>query len=175
MLIAARVDSLVVAGIVVPTRSPIFLSIVAIHVIAGLTAVAAGLVAMTSPKGLERHVQAGTLYYRALVAVVGSMTILTAMRWPEDATLLAIGWSAMACAVVGRYAIRFSGLHRYRNHIGGMGTSYVLMLIAFYVDNGHSLPIWKNLPAALYWAIPAGIGGPLIARAMARHARAGKT
>jgi hypothetical protein len=27
-----------------------------------------------------------------------------------------------------------------------MGLSYVLMLIAFYVDNGKQLPIWKDLP-----------------------------
>jgi len=28
----------------------------------------------------------------------------------------------------------------------GMSLSYVLMLIAFYVDNGKQLPIWKDLP-----------------------------
>jgi hypothetical protein len=31
-----------------------------------------------------------------------------------------------------------------------MGLSYILMLIAFYVDNGKQLPLWKNLPHFMY-------------------------
>jgi hypothetical protein len=27
-----------------------------------------------------------------------------------------------------------------------MGLSYILMLIAFYVDNGKQLPLWKDQP-----------------------------
>ena len=30
-------------------------------------------------------------------------------------------------------------------HITGMGTSYVLLLTAFYVDNGKNLPLWRDL------------------------------
>jgi hypothetical protein len=35
--------------------------------------------------------------------------------------------------------------------MSGMSLSYVLMLIAFYVDNGKQLPIWKDLPHVTYW------------------------
>jgi hypothetical protein len=50
-----------------------------------------------------------------------------------------------------------------------MGLSYVLMLIAFYVDNGKQLPLWKDLPHFTYWLLPLAIGVPLIARALLWH------
>jgi hypothetical protein len=50
-----------------------------------------------------------------------------------------------------------------------MGASYVLLLTAFYVDNGKSLPLWKELPAIAYWLLPAAVGVPLIMRAMLWH------
>jgi hypothetical protein len=50
-----------------------------------------------------------------------------------------------------------------------MGLSYILMLVAFYVDNGKQLPIWKELPHFTYWAIPLAIGIPLIIRALLWH------
>jgi len=31
------------------------------------------------------------------------------------------------------------------------------MLIAFYVDNGKQLPLWKALPHFMYWLIPAAV------------------
>jgi hypothetical protein len=50
-----------------------------------------------------------------------------------------------------------------------MGTSYILLLIAFYVDNGKSLPLWKELPSLTYWLLPAVVGLPLIVRALLVH------
>jgi len=50
-----------------------------------------------------------------------------------------------------------------------MGLSYILLLTAFYVDNGHSLPIWKDLPNIAYWVTPAAIGIPLVILALLRH------
>ena len=58
-----------------------------------------------------------------------------------------------------------------------MGLSYVLLLIAFYVDNGKNLPLWKDLPSVVYWLLPSAIGIPLIIWALLRHplARHSKT
>ena len=42
-----------------------------------------------------------------------------------------------------------------------MATSYVLMLTAFYVDNGKNLPVWRDLPHIAYWIVPATVGLPL--------------
>jgi hypothetical protein len=50
-----------------------------------------------------------------------------------------------------------------------MGLSYILMLTAFYVDNGKNLPIWRELPQIAFWLLPAAIGIPLIVRALMRH------
>ena len=47
-----------------------------------------------------------------------------------------------------------------------MGLSYILMLVAFYVDNGKQLPLWKDLPHFTYWLIPMAVGIPLIIRAL---------
>ena len=54
-------------------------------------------------------------------------------------------------------------------HITGMGLSYIALLTAFYVDNGKSLPLWKELPPISYWVIPAAVGLPLIARALRQY------
>ncbi len=51
-----------------------------------------------------------------------------------------------------------------------MGTGYVAMLTAFYVDNGPHLPLWDRLPPLTFWFLPAAIGAPIIARAV-RSAR----
>lgn len=48
-------------------------------------------------------------------------------------------------------------------------SSYVLLLTAFYVDNGKSLPIWRDLPPVTYWLVPAVVGIALIVRALLCH------
>jgi hypothetical protein len=54
-----------------------------------------------------------------------------------------------------------------------MGTAYVAMLTAFYVDNGPHLPLWDHLPVLAFWLLPSAIGAPVIARAIqqAKQAR----
>jgi hypothetical protein len=56
-------------------------------------------------------------------------------------------------------------------HITGMGTAYVAMLTAFYVDNGPHLPLWDRLPALAFWLLPSAIGAPIITRAVTRARR----
>ena len=51
----------------------------------------------------------------------------------------------------------------------GMSLSYVLMLIAFYVDNGKQLPVWKDLPHFMYWLLPLLVAAPLLIRALLHH------
>jgi hypothetical protein len=43
------------------------------------------------------------------------------------------------------------------------------MLIAFYVDNGKQLPIWRDLPHAAYWLLPILVAAPLLLRALLYH------
>jgi hypothetical protein len=53
--------------------------------------------------------------------------------------------------------------------MSGMGISYILLLTAFYVDNGKSLPVWRELPALAFWLLPAAIGAPILINALLRH------
>jgi hypothetical protein len=48
-------------------------------------------------------------------------------------------------------------------------SSYVLVLTAFYVDNGKPLPLWRTLPNWSYWILPAAIGAPFIVWALLKH------
>jgi hypothetical protein len=162
-------DMTIVAGIEIPSTNPMFLTVVGIHVLLGLTCTVTGAIAMLSQKRAGRHPRNGTIYFWCLAGVFLTAASLAAVRWAEDYHLFILGASSFAAAYLGREARR----HRWRSwvrlHIAGMGSSYVLLLIAFYVDNGRSLPLWKELPAIAYWLLPAAIGIPLIVRALLWH------
>jgi hypothetical protein len=49
-----------------------------------------------------------------------------------------------------------------------MGTSYMVLLTTFYVDNGPRLQLWDRLPVLAFWYVPSLIGLPLVLRAMVR-------
>jgi len=95
--------------------------------------------------------------------------MLAALRWAEDYHLFILGALAFAAASFGRTAHRRRWRGWVRLHISGMGLSYIFMLTAFYVDNGKSLPLWKELPPIAYWLLPSAIGLPLIIWALVRH------
>jgi hypothetical protein len=158
-----------VAGIDIPSTNPMFLAVVGVHVLLGLTCTVTGIVAMLSPKRAGRHPRYGTIYFWCLAGVFLTATTLAAVRWAEDYHLFLLGATSLAAASVARQARRKRWRHWARLHITGMGASYVLLLIAFYVDNGISLPLWKELPPAAYWLLPAGVGIPLIVRALLWH------
>jgi hypothetical protein len=50
-----------------------------------------------------------------------------------------------------------------------MGASYILLLTAFYVDNGKSLPLWRELPEIAFWILPSAIGVPIIVYVLLTH------
>ena len=159
-----------IAGIEIPSTSPAFLTIVGVHIALGLICVVTGFVAMMSRKGRGRHSTFGTIYYWCLSAVFASATALSAMRWAENYHLFILGTLSFAMAFLGRSAARQPQPHRrFDLHVAGMGLSYVFMLTAFYVDNGKSLPLWKELPPIVLWLLPAVVGIPIIARALLRH------
>ena len=160
---------LILGGIPLPSDTPLFLALIAIHVLAGLTCVVAGAVAMLSPKRRGRHPSAGRIYYWALAVVSATMAVLAAFRWSEDWPLFVLGALSFACATFGRSARRRLWRNWARLHMTGMGGSYILLLTAFYVDNGKNLPLWRSLPQAAFWILPSAIGLPIWAWAFLRH------
>jgi hypothetical protein len=159
-----------ILGDQVGSTAPVFLAFLAVHVIAGLIAVATGATAALARKGSPRHIRAGRSYYRAITVVFATATALSIMRLRQDYYLFIIGAVAFTAATIGDQ-------HRRRHrpgdtgHITGMGVSYVAMLTAFYVDNGPHLPLWDHLPNLTFWLLPSAIGTPIIARAVARARR----
>jgi len=159
-----------ILGIEIPSNDPVFLAvIVGIHIPLGLACVALGAAAMFSEKRRGRHSTLGNLYYWCLLALCASATFLSVMRWHENYHLFILGVLSFASAWFGRAALRQRWRYWVRLHITGMGLSYVLMLIAFYVDNGKQLPLWKDLPDVMYWLLPLAVGIPLIVRALLWH------
>jgi hypothetical protein len=160
-----------ILGDQVGSTAPVFLAFLALHVLAGLTAVLTGAIAALARKGSPRHIRAGRWFYRAITVVFATATALSAMRWRQDYYLFIIGAIAFTAATIG-----YQHRRRHRpgdtGHITGMGIGYTAMLTAFYVDNGPHLPLWDRLPVLTFWLLPGAIATPLIARAVlrARHA-----
>lgn len=123
---------------------------------------------MLSTKGRGRHSNFGTAYFWCLLGVAVTMAALSAMRWAEDYPLFILGALSFLAAYFGRAAIR-RGMPRC--HLIGMGASYILMLTAFYVDNGKNLPVWRELPQITFWIVPAAVGIPLMAYYLVRLPR----
>lgn len=142
--------------------------VIVIHVAAGLTAVIAGATAMLSAKRPGRHPCAGTIYVLALVVVCTTAVALAIAR-PHTAFLLILGTIALTAAGTGYAARRIRWRGWLGHHILGMATSYIVLLTAFYVDNGPRLPLWNLLPPLTFWFLPATIGIPLLLRALHRH------
>src|SRR5690348_7067806 len=153
-------------GIIIPSADPVFLGVVAIHVGLGLVCVLSGIGAMLAAKGPGRHARFGTLYFYGMAGLFSTMAFLAAERWREDYHLFVLGALAFALVVVARQAARRGNL---RTHMLCMGSSYIVMLTAFYVDNGKNLPVWRSLPEIAYWTVPALIGVPVILWAFRRH------
>src|SRR5215207_5174791 len=86
-------------GLPIPSDSPVFLAVLAVHVVAGA-------VAMLSPKRPGRHPRLGRVYYRCLAVVTVTMALLSAMRWREDYHLFALGVLAAAAALAGLSGVR---------------------------------------------------------------------
>jgi hypothetical protein len=160
-----------VAGIEILSADPIFLAVVGVHVVLGLVSTVTGAIAMLSQKRAGRHPRYGTMYFWCLAGVFLTATGLAAARWAEDYHLFVLGALSFAAASFGRQARRLRGRNWARLHITGMGTSYVLLLMAFYVDNGKQLPVSHFT----YWLLPLAVGIPLIVRALLWHPLARQT
>jgi hypothetical protein len=148
----------------------LFSVLLVFHVLAGMTCVATGAATALSPKRRGRHPVVGRVYVWGLATVFVTSSAMSALRWTEDAYLFVLGTLALGCALLGLSARR----RRWRGwttaHILGMSGSYIVLLTAFYIDNGPRLPFWNQFPAIAFWIGPTLIGVPIVLRALRRHA-----
>jgi hypothetical protein len=160
---------IVIAGISIPSTSPLFLAGVGLHFLFALLCAISGAVAMLSPKRAGRHPRFGSIYFWSLGGVFVTATVLTIAKWSDDYLLFFLGLLSFAAAILGRQARRSQWLRWPRWHVTGMGISYIVMLTAFYVDNGKNLPVWRGLPAISYWLAPSIVGLPILLYVLVRH------
>lgn len=162
-------DSTIIAGIELPSTDPLFLAIVTAHIVLGIACVTTGPIAMLSAKRPGRHSLYGTWYYWTLTLVFVTASALSLMRWEANYHLFVLGVLAFGAVHIGRESHRRRWTNWIPVHITGMGSSYILLLTAFYVDNARQLPIWKDLPHWTYWTMPAIVGVPIMVRALLLH------
>lgn len=158
-----------IEGFVIPYDGTAFLVVLGIHVIAAIVCVVSGLWAMLSEKRKGAHTKSGSVYFWSLLVVFITATLIAIDRWQEDYHLFILAVVSFAAAFVGRMLVRKKGKLWPVVHISGMGLSYIFLLIAFYVDNGKFLPLWKELAPYWYWLLPLLIGIPLLVRTLVRH------
>jgi len=158
-----------IGGIPLPSDAPLFLLLIGVHIVCGSVCVLAGLGAMLSAKRPGRHPWCGTAYVWSLSGVFATMAVLSLLRWAENWHLFALGTASFSSALLGRAARRNLWWSWIPIHIVAMSVSYVLLLTAFYVDNGKNLPVWNQLPQIAFWLLPPVIGGPLIIWQLLRH------
>jgi hypothetical protein len=156
-------------GIEIPSTSPVFLIVVGAHVLIGLAAVVFGAIAIFSKKQRGRHPRFGICYYWAIIGTTVTAALLTAVRFAENVDVMTLGLLCLGAVWFGRTALRRRWPHWARLHLTGMGLSYILLLTAFYVENGADLPLWNRLPTIAYWLIPGAVGIPIIVFALMFH------
>jgi hypothetical protein len=160
-----------IAVFVAPSESRFFMAVLGFDLIIALSSVSTGVVAMFSKKRPGGHPKFGTLYSWSLLGVFLSATILSTMRWPRNRYLFLLGLISFGCATVGRRAHQRQWRSWMNTHITCMALSYIVMLTAFFADNGNNLPLGRELPHIPYGVAPGAIGFPLTLRALVIYRR----
>lgn len=157
-------------GVPVPSTDPVFLTFIVVHILISLVAVLSGIFAMISDKRKRRHPLYGRVYFWAMISSFCTVVILSVMRWPHNIHLLVIGIGAISFTVAGYRLAKIRTINWTRFHTICMGSSYILLMTGFYVDNGKNLPFWRLFPQWFFWVFPALVGVPIIIYALRKNA-----
>jgi hypothetical protein len=158
-----------VDGIGMLFKSSAFFPMLGVHILAGLVCVVTGIVAIASGKRAGLHPICGTIYHWSLAVLVISAGFLAAARWIDDRVLFVLGVISFVASSVGRSTRTRRRQTWVGTHIISMGCSFIVMLTAFCVEEGKSLPGLSELPRLTYWFLPTLVGTPLIMRRLFRH------
>lgn len=133
--------------------------------------------AFSVPKCPARHYRWGGRYLWAYIVVFLTATLLSVQRWSANAYLFLLALVGYSVALGSYSARRFRQtpwLHRLLGeywviaHLVGMISSYVVLLTAFYVDNGHLFPGVNRLPTIVFWVTPSLVAIPFLVQTTAR-------
>ena len=156
-------------GIPVPSTDRVFLGFVIVHILISIVAVLSGLMAMLFDKGERSHRHYGRIYFWSVLSSFPTVVILSVMRWPHNNHLLLIGVFALTFVFTGYRLAKAHPPNWHRLHTLFLGSSYILLLTGFYVDNGKHLPFWKLFPQWFFWVFPASVGIPIILYVLKKH------
>src|SRR6478609_10262291 len=102
----AEVGVIEIDWLLIPDAGGVFLAVLAVHVLAGVTCVVSGAMAALARKRPGRHPRAGTFYLGGLLVLVITAGVLAVVRWPHDAYLLLIACVTATFAGAGWWARR---------------------------------------------------------------------
>jgi uncharacterized membrane protein YeaQ/YmgE (transglycosylase-associated protein family) len=130
--------------------------VLALHIASGSAGLLLGPLAMTAPKRRGRHTRAGGAYHWTMLVVCLSAGTLAVLDWGRIWWFLPIAAFSYANALLGYLAVKIRWPGWLRQHIAGMGGSYIALITALLVVN-----VGTQLPIA--WFLPTILGAPIIA------------
>jgi hypothetical protein len=140
-------------------RDPVLM----VHIAAGVAGLALGPLAMVAPARRRGHTRAGSAYHWAVLVVCLSAAGLALMRWDELWWFVLLAAFSYALALRGDVAARRRRPGWRRDHITGVGGSYIALVTALLVVSSDG--------AIVTWLLPSLIGAPVIHLVRARAAR----
>lgn len=133
-----------------------------LHIAAGTICLITGAISALVQKRKGIHTVVGELYHASYVVILLSSILMAIMHWSESAYLFFIAIFSYSFALYGYTAKKSRRAGWLGRHIGGMLGSYIGIITAVLVVNGHSIPGLNQLPMLLLWLLPTVIGTPII-------------
>lgn len=140
----------------------LFSILLTLHIIAGSVCLIVGAVSAFAKKRKGLHTVLGEVYHGFYVVILLTSVIMAIMHWLESAYLFYIGIFSYSLALYGYLAKKLMWRDWLGKHIGGMLGSYIAVITAVLVVNGHRIPVLNELPILLIWFLPTIIGTPII-------------
>jgi hypothetical protein len=140
-----------------------------VHIVAGTICLLCGAWAASARKRKGAHTVSGEIYHASYMVVFVTAVAMAIMKWSELAFLFYIALFSYGLALYGYLARKRQWSNWLKHHIGGMLGSYIGVITAVLVVNGHTVSAVTGIPYLLLWFLPTIVGTPLIRMVIARN------
>jgi uncharacterized membrane protein len=138
-------------------------TVLAVHIVLGISGLLLGPVAMLSRKCPGLHTNAGEVYHWVMLGLCLSAGVLAFLDWKRLWWFVLVALGSYAFAFVGYVAAKHRWQGWLRAHLTGQGGSYIAMLTALLVVNWENLTGSRGIYSPWAWALPTVVGTPIIA------------
>ena len=151
----------------------VFKIILAGHIATGTLGLILGPIAMFARKAKGLHTKVGAVYHWNMLAVCVAGAALAVLHWEKSKYFLAVAAFSYANALKGYLAARANPRKPdwLRDHISGMGGSYIALVTALVVVNRDNLPVIRDMAWYVPWIIPTLVGSPIIRLTVSKWVR----